>query len=42
MLGAQAPATPEARDELIQKTCVKAILYLSKTTVMSDELSTRL
>lgn len=42
MLGAQAPATPEARDELIQNTCVKAILYLSKTTVMSDELSTRL
>ena len=42
VLGGEAKIPAYARGNVIQHTCVKAILYISKTTVISDELVQRL
>jgi len=38
VLGGEAKIPAYARGNVIQHTCLKAILYISKTTVISDEL----
>ena len=38
MLGGEASVSEDIKSDVINKTCLKAILYVSKTTAVTDEL----
>lgn len=42
MLGGDAKVTPDQKSNLLRSNCLKAILYVSKSTVVTPELQQKL